>query len=137
MKLTLNSLITSSDKYPERAKSLELTKEVLENGEELVRRVNLLLAELEVDSSKVSSGFRPSLINQNIPNAAKKSLHMTCMAVDLVDDKDQTLAKLVASKPELLKKYNLWLEHPDNTKGWVHLDISKTRADRPIRIFRP
>jgi hypothetical protein len=61
-------------------------------------------------------------------------------AIDLLDNKEQSLAKLVQSRPDLLKKYDLWLENPDFTKGkntnWVHLDMG-TRNDRPSRQFNP
>jgi hypothetical protein len=139
--IKLIDLMTSSGKYPDRALDPEATETVVENGAELVQKVNALLKDIGSDASQVSSGFRPSRVNSATPNAAKKSLHMEGMAVDLLDDKNQSLAKLIASKPELLKKHNLWLEHPDNTKGvntnWAHLDMSKTRADRPVRIFKP
>jgi hypothetical protein len=139
--ITLHDLLTSSGKYPNRALDPEATDDVVENGAILVSKVNALLKDLGSNASEISSGFRPSSVNSKTPNAAKKSLHMKGMAVDLADDKDQTLAKLIASKPELLKKHGLWLEHPDNTKGkatnWCHLDMSKTRTDRPVRIFKP
>jgi hypothetical protein len=139
--INLYALLTSSLKYPERALSAELTDEMVEDGADLVRSINALLNDLESKASEVSSGFRPASVNAATPNAAKASLHMKCLACDLLDDKDQSLAKLIASKPELLKKHNLWLEHPDSTKGqvtnWVHLDCSKTRLDRPVRIFKP
>lgn len=139
--ITLHTLLTSSDKYPDRALDPEATDEVVENGIDLVKQVNALLEDLESTASDISSGFRPASINANTPNSAKKSLHMVCKAVDLVDDKDQTLAKLIATNSDLLTKHSLWLEHPDSTKGkstnWVHLDNSSTRKDRPIRIFKP
>ena len=139
--ITLYALLTSSDKYPDRALSPELTDEMVEDGADLIRQVNALLEDLESSASDISSGFRPASVNANTPNSAKKSLHMVCKAVDLVDDKDQTLAKLIAANSELLTKHGLWLEHPDSTKGkstnWVHLDNSSTRKDRPIRIFKP
>lgn len=139
--ISLYNLLTSSGKYTDRALHPELTELMIEEGADLVRKVNALLTELESDASEVSSGFRPASVNANTPNAAKTSLHMKCEAVDLVDDNNQSLAKLIASKPKLLQKYGLWLEHPESTKGkntnWVHLDKSSTRKDRPIRIFKP
>jgi len=139
--LTLDDLITASGKYPERANSEELTEEVKKNGAILISKVNALLHDLGVESASSSSGFRPSEVNSTTANAAKKSLHMICMAIDLEDDKDQTLAFLIASNPQLLKKHGLWLEHPTSTKGkntnWAHLDMSPTRSDRPVRIFHP
>lgn len=119
----------------------QLTEEFKENAKILLFRVNNLLNELGIDSGTTSSGWRPPEINANTPNAAKKSAHMECKAIDILDDKDQTLAKLIQSKPELLQKYQLWMENPESTKGkntnWCHLDFK----DRPehtdhIRIFK-
>lgn len=135
--ITLEDLLTSSGKYPERLQSKELTDTIKSNGIKLLNKVNPFLEELGISIAKVSSGFRPSDVNKKIPNAAKASLHQSGFAIDIVDDSKQSLCKLIESKPELLKKYSLWMEHPDATKGWTHLDCSESRADRPIRIFKP
>jgi hypothetical protein len=138
--ITLEALLTSSNRYPDRANSPDCTDEVKKNGALLINRVNALLNELGVTSVDVTSGFRTASSNAQVANAAKRSLHMQGKAVDLLDDKEQTLAKLVDSRPDLLKKYDLWLENPDFTKGkntnWVHLDMG-TRTDRPSRKFNP
>lgn len=136
MTITLQDLLTSSGKYPERAESKELTQQLKNNGVKLLENVNALLHELKIENVTVSSGFRPSDINAKIPNAAKRSLHTVCRAVDLKDS-DGKIDELIKSKPELLRKYNLWLENPDNTVGWCHLDDSDSRTDREIRIFKP
>lgn len=134
--LTLNDWVTSSGKYPDRAKSDELTDEVKKNAEALLAVINDFLEELTPGVQyKVSSGFRPSGVNSKLPNAAKRSLHMTGLAVDL-EDPENELDDLIKSKPELLDKYGLWLEHPDATPKWTHLDKG-TRSLRKIRIFHP
>jgi hypothetical protein len=138
--ITLQDLITSKGRYPDRANSTELTEELKANGKQLIEKVVALLTELGIKSIDISSGFRTSAANSATPSAAKKSLHMQCKAVDLLDDKAQSLGKLILSKPELLKKHGLWMEDLSATIGkntnWVHLDIGN-RADRPIRIFKP
>ncbi len=140
--ITLKEYLTASSSYPDREKHPELTKEYLDNAAKLLEAVNTCLKELGVDPEKykVSSGFRPSSVNAKIQNAAKKSLHTTCRAIDILDDDKQTLANLCKSKPEVLKKYNLWLENPDFTRGvkttWVHLDLG-VRTDRSSRMFNP
>jgi hypothetical protein len=138
--LTLEALLTSSNRYPDRANSPDCTDEVKKNGALLVEKVNLLLNDLGIDKVDVTSGFRTASSNAQVANAAKRSLHMRGLACDLLDNKDQTLAKLVDSRPDLLKKYDLWLENPNFTKGkntnWVHLDMG-TRTDRPSRKFNP
>lgn len=120
----------------------ELTEDVKKNADILINKINSLLKDLNwTQTVEVSSGWRPAAINGATANAAKKSLHMSGEACDLKDDKDQTLAKLIMSKPELLKKHGLWLEHPEATKGkntnWCHLDMSTKRSDRPVRVFKP
>lgn len=126
----------------DKAYSAELTDRIKSNAKDLISRVNALLKDLGWSKDvQVSSGWRPAAVNSQIANAAKKSLHQTGEAVDIVDDKEQSLSKLIMSKPELLKKHGLWLEHPEATKGkntnWTHLDCSKVRKDRPVRVFKP
>jgi hypothetical protein len=143
--ITLKDYLTASYTYPAREKSTELTPELLKNAEELLKRVNALLLDLGIDKVRVSSGFRPSSVNANIANAAKKSLHMSCLAIDIVDDKDQSLSKRLLKDAEdnkdssLLTKHGLWLEHPKHTIGkftnWTHLDMSSTRKARQIKVF--
>lgn len=138
--ITLENYVSANGRYLNRKTSQEWTTETENNARKLLSVVNALLQELGIKIADVTSGFRPSAVNKNIPNASKKSLHQQGLAVDILDDKDQTLAKLIQSKPELLKKYNLWLEDPQFTKGkntnWVHLDLGN-RTDRPIRVFKP
>lgn len=138
----MNDLITLDDYTKGRDKQYpdEWTEDVKNNAIKLLKIVNSFLNELGIKEAKVSSGFRPAAINGKITNAAKKSYHMTGLAIDILDDKNQDLAKLIASKPDLLRKYNLWLESPASTKGqnsnWAHLDLGK-RTDRSSRIFLP
>lgn len=130
--ISLDQYTKGRDKqYPK-----EWTPEVQANAIKLLGIVNKFLNELGIEKVEVSSGFRPAAINASLPNSAKRSYHQICLAVDLLDDKDQNLARLVKNRPDLLKKYNLWLESPDATKYWVHLDLGQ-RTDRPSRIFIP
>lgn len=135
--LTLDDWITSSGKYPERADSEELTIKVKDNAQLLLDSVNDLLVALSIDLSKVSisSGFRPSNVNSKIPNAAKKSLHMTGLALDL-SDPDGSIDRAIEANPELLVTYGLWLESPKSTPKWCHLDKG-TRSSRKVKIFNP
>lgn len=139
----MNKILITIDQYAMGRDKLypdEWTKEVQENAKKLLDKVNAFLIELGIEKVSVSSGFRPAAINNKVTNAAKKSYHMLGMAVDILDNKNQDLAKLVANNPILLKKYELWMEDLNSTKGkntnWVHLDIG-SRTDRPSRIFKP
>ena len=133
--ITLTDYITASGKYPERLKSSELTNEVKANAADLLDSINKLLDEVGVTSRRVSSGFRPSGVNAGIKGAAKRSLHMTGKAIDL-SDPDGQIAKKVAARPDLMRKYGVFLESPAHTKGWCHLDKG-SRSDRPNRQFIP
>lgn len=146
--ITLDDWITSSGSYPERAKSLELTDTVKNNAIELIKRVNALLNELQwQDKVRLSSGFRPSEINANVPNSAKKSAHMTGMALDIYQPlNDNKLGKLIRKiqnnqgKLGILGKQELMMEKLESTIGknssWVHLDTVK-RNERPSMEFIP
>lgn len=148
MKISQKDYLTASGSYPDRATHKELTDEYKANSLKLLEKVNQLLADLGLGDKthKVSSGFRPSAVNAATAGAAKKSLHTTCLAIDIIDDKDQSLARRILkleqeSKDGFLVKYGLWLEHPDYTKGkysnWCHLDLSTTRTPRKVRVFIP
>jgi hypothetical protein len=138
--ISLEDLLTSSGSYKDRINSPELTNQLKDNGVLLINKVNQLLTDLNINKVKVSSGFRPSDVNSKTPNAAKRSAHQSCKAVDLMDDKDQSIGHLIASNPGLLRKLGLFMEDLNSTKGqytnWVHLDYVD-RADRPSRIFKP
>ena len=146
MHITLKDYLTASGSYPEREKHKELTPELLKNAEKLLTQVNQLLKDLGVSSARVSSGFRPSEVNAATAGAAKKSLHTQCLAIDIIDDKNQSLANKInklenEAKDQFLGKYGLWLEHPEATKGkntnWCHLDLSTSRSPRKVRVFKP
>lgn len=135
--ITLDMYLMGRDKTHKN----ELTPDIIDNAKKLIAKVNALLQDLGwTKDVKVSSGWRPAAINAGIGNASKKSSHMTGVALDLEDNKDQELGKLVLSRPDLLKKHGLWLEDLSNTIGkftnWVHLDF-KERTARDIQVFKP
>lgn len=129
--ITLKDYLTASGSYPARANSPELTAELLGNAEELLKRVNALLNDLGITKAHVTSGFRPSAANAAIANASKTSHHQRCRAIDVLDDKDQSIAKKLLDDADknkqnsLLAKHGLYMEHPQHTIGkrtnWCHL----------------
>lgn len=123
-----------------RATESELSAELLDNAKELVSRVNALMVDLNyTKTAKLSSGYRQPEANK-AANGAKNSPHLICKAMDIIDDDKQTLATLVLSKPDLLRKHGLFVENPEYTRGkwsnWLHID-SVERKDRPSRMFNP
>lgn len=139
-------MITRELVLKNRAKYNDLEPGLQQNLDKLLFAVNRLLTEL-VQKNKlpkafkcvVTSGYRSPAQNASI-GGAKSSYHMRCMAVDLLDNDSQDLASIISSEPELLRKFGLFMEHPDSTRSnsgnWVHLDIGQ-RTDRPSRIFKP
>ncbi len=105
------------------------------NAGDLIKRVNNLLTAISVDEVQVSSGWRPLAVNMRA-GGAKRSLHMVCKAVDLVDT-NGSLKATISRHPELLRDFGLWMEDPASTPNWCHLDTSMNRQDRPVRIFKP
>lgn len=147
--ITVDDVITSSGRYPERAKSPELTYEVKSNIAGLVDKVNMLLTEIKWNKPvSISSGFRPSGVNAGVKGAAKKSLHMTGQALDIMQDKKdkQELGMLIRKIQNnegmagLLGRHKLMMESLEATVGkntdWVHLDV-KMRSPRPSMEFKP
>jgi uncharacterized protein YcbK (DUF882 family) len=131
--LTLEDFATSSGKYPSRLR--EITPQIKDNLIELLEKVTGLLDALEIEDVKVTSGYRSPSANANIKGASKTSHHMTGKAVDLEDTNGEIAARIKAAAP-LLKTFGLWMEDPERTPGWCHLDIGH-RTDREIRIFKP
>ena len=83
---------------------------------------------------EVLSGYRPAEINAKVKGAAPMSKHITCEAVDLAD-KDGRLAKWCMDNLPWLSAIGLWMEHPDYTKGWVHLQTTAPKSGN--RVFIP
>lgn len=81
----------------------------------------------------VSSGYRPGRYNQ-AAGGATHSAHLTCEACDF-HDYDGALRDWILSSPSILDTCDLYLEDPQHTPGWCHLQ------SRPIpsgnRVFTP
>ena len=118
------------DYLMDRQKEYPPTKEVLDSAEILLDKVNRLFKELLI-VPKVTSGYRPGKFNSKA-GGAKKSAHMTGEAVDLRDTSNEIKKRITLDH---LIKYDLYMEHPAHTNGWVHLQTRKTRSGN--RIFKP
>lgn len=126
-------MITLQEYLMGRDRKYTLTPELQANAEEMVDKVNQLLAKFGEDR-KVRSGWRPPEINQATPNAAPKSKHMTCEACDLVDDEGD-LDEWALENPDILQEIGLWQEAPAATKGWAHFQIVPPKSGK--RVFNP
>lgn len=115
-----------------RTKQFPLDPENQHNLEYLLLKINLFRDKYNKPLI-VSSGYRPSSINQAV-GGAKKSAHQTCQAIDFID-KDGKIKEFLKQNPNLLEELDLYQEHPDYTKTWVHLQTRKTKSGK--RIFIP
>ena len=111
----------------------ELTPELRANARETVRRVNRLLKRAGF-TRRITSGWRPAAVNAAVPGAAKGSKHISCIAIDL-EDKDGALDAWCMAHLDVLEEIGLWLEHPDATPDWCHLQTLPPRSGN--RIFEP
>jgi hypothetical protein len=117
----------------DKAYAAELNAELRANAVLTVERANMLLVRARF-SGTVSSGWRPRAVNAAIPNASPRSKHLSCQAIDLNDEGD-ALDAWCLQNLAALEEIGLWLEHPDATPGWCHLQIVPPRSGR--RVFTP
>lgn len=72
----------------------------------------------------VNSGYRPVDINASV-GGANNSSHTLCMAVDF-KDADGDFALWCLNSLDIIKHAGLYMESPDYTRGWVHLQSRPT-----------
>jgi hypothetical protein len=134
-------LITRDDFFMGRDKSYpdDLTQEIEECAKTTIDRANLLLTRFRQETGdtyarKVNSGWRPPAINASTPGAARKSKHMLGQAID-IDDDNGALDEWCLNNLDALEEVGLWLESPNATDGWCHLQIVPPRSGN--RVFIP
>ncbi len=113
-----------------RIRESELSPSNKSNMDELLIRINMLMDDIQ-HKPVVTSGYRTEAINKQI-GGSTRSAHLTCEAIDLADTNGK-LAYLLLGNQHYLVENQLWMESPDKTPGWVHLD---TRV-RKNRVFIP
>lgn len=86
----------------------------------------------------ITSGLRSEAQQQDLIKAGKskatKSKHLTGHAAD-IQDLDGSLAKWALENIKLFEQAGLWLEDPNFTQGWLHLQMTPPRSGN--RIFKP
>ena len=126
--------------YPE-----DLTEEVRRNVSLLLERVNRLLEHARednvapaVDASTgtwVASGWRPKTVNDATANAGKTSRHIAGLAIDLRDSvPERPLARWCLRNLDLLDELGLWMEDPQWTPSWVHLQCVPPMSGRRVYV---
>lgn len=122
-------MITACDVLMNRDFEFPLTAELRVNLNNLLWCVNRFREAYGV-KMYVSSGYRPGHYNKDA-HGAKGSAHLICKAVDF-HDADGSIKAWIKADLKILERCGLWMEDPDKTVGWVHLDI----VPRKERIFK-
>ncbi len=81
-------------------------------------------------SGSTLGGFRP----QTTAVGAAKSNHKKGLAVDLYDPKKEIGAWCLANK-SILAEFDVYIEHPDYTNGWCHMQVVPPASGK--RVFIP
>lgn len=131
---------TRSEILHGRDRQAPLTPEMEQNLTRLIEAASVV-REAWGSSLIVSSGYRPSSINQSVGGSAK-SAHQSCEAVDLLDE-DGYFGNWCMNNLDVLERAGLYMESPLYTmivdssgtriSGWVHLQLRPTRS----RVFIP
>ena len=116
----------------------QLTDEIRDNAVDLLGKINLLLSWAKNDGIRaeyVASGWRPPAINEATAHAAASSRHLTGDAVDLRDNGVRDLARWCLRNLDALDEIGLWMEDPQWTPTWVHLQRVPPKSRN--RVFIP
>lgn len=123
--------ITKAEILMGREVEYPLSEELEENLTKLHYALNVFRA-MYRKPMVVSSGYRPGDYNKKAGGGGK-SAHLSCEACDFKDS-DGELDKWCEENLYVLESIGLWLENPEKTEGWCHL---QTRAAKSGRVFNP
>ena len=123
-------MITKQDILMGRDAEYPLTQALHANLDTLLMRLNTLESICPFPLI-ITSGYRPGRFNR-AAHGAKSSAHLTCEAAD-IKDIDQNLRKWISY--DKLQDVDLYLESPDFTPTWIHLQTRRTKSGN--RIFSP
>ena len=128
MKFTLDELLNCGT---HKWKESEIDLVTRRNLEDLIRKVNALGY---TPPMRASSCLRSLADQKRINPSAMGSSHLYGAALDISDPKGE-LAKWLETRVATLINCGLWLENPEKTKGWIHLQIYAPKSMN--RIFNP
>lgn len=115
-------------KYPK-----DFTEVIKQHALVTIERANTLLGAFG-SLRGVNSGWRPYTLQMEINPRAPNSKHITADAID-IEDKDGKLKEWLIFNQDQLEKLNLYMEHPDSTPTWVHVQTLPPNSKK--RIFKP
>lgn len=98
----------------------------------LLPRLNLLRLKYN-KSMIISSGYRPEIYNKKAGGAGKSN-HLLCLACDFVDSNGE-IDIFCLKNLKFLEEIGLYLENPDYTEGWCHVQCVSPKSG--ARIFIP
>lgn len=128
MKFTVEELLNAGS---HKWKLSEIDTVTLRNLEDLCRKVNALGYQPPM---RASSCLRSLADQKRINPSATGSSHLYGCAVDIADPKGELKKWCAVNKAKLIE-CGLWMESPEATKTWCHL---QTYAPRSMnRIFNP
>lgn len=130
MKFTRKELLSAGS---HKWKESEVDAVTLRNTDEMVTRLN----KLGYGPAMYASSFLRSLEDQKRINPkALGSSHLYGAAVDIADP-DGKLAHWLQTRigQDKLKECGLWMENPEYTPGWVHLQMYAPKSFN--RVFNP
>lgn len=119
-------------KREEILKGQKIPAELEGNLEKLLKALNAL-RQVWGKPMIISSGYRSPKRNAAV-GGAKKSNHMLCLAADVLD-LDDALDEWCLGNLDVLEECGLWLESPNYTKGWCHLQAVPPKSSK--RVFIP
>ncbi|OHC66979.1 MAG: hypothetical protein A3H93_18115 [Rhodocyclales bacterium RIFCSPLOWO2_02_FULL_63_24] len=121
-----------------------LTEAITENAKDLLGRVNLLLSWAykenvrpaldKITGTHVASGWRPPMVNDATSNAAAHSSHLDGNGIDLRDNGLRDLARWCLRNLDALDEIGLYMEDPQWTPTWVHLQRVPPKSRRRVYI---
>lgn len=118
--------------------SRDLTHEIIQNAHITVDKINALIADFEFDTDLEldtwASGWRPPSVNGSTPNAATGSKHLTARAGDVHDTPGRDFARWCLRNLDRLEAVGLWMEDPQWTPTWVHLQIVPPGSGRRVYV---
>ena len=128
MKFSLEELLNAGS---HKWKIWEVDKVTIRNLEDLIRKVNALGYQPPM---LASSCLRSLKDQERINPNAMGSSHLYGCAVDIADPKGE-LKKWLETRVATLMNCGLWMENPEKTNGWVHLQSYAPKSMN--RIFNP
>lgn len=123
-----------------------VTPEIEENVLELLDPVNQVVAAAAADGvvfyidphtgSIVASGLRPLQVNDRTQNAAEHSTHIVGLGVDIYDPHRAFAAWCLthAHPGGFLEQLGLFMERPQWTPDWVHLQLKSPKSGRRVYV---